>query len=68
MGNVTDNELQEFCRWYKNYFCKREEKGSVIETCLCGRFHTYTKRAKELLKRCESLNLLAIKKDIVFIK
>ncbi len=65
---VSDRDLQVFCEWYKNHFDKSEEEVGVFVVCLCGRFHTYPKRAKELLKRCKSLNLLVIKKNVVFLK
>ena len=31
---------------------------TVIETCLCGYFHTFSKAANQLLKRCMKLGLL----------
>ena len=68
MASVVDKDLQDFCRWYKDHFGRAEDEKDVVVTCLCGHFHTYTKKAKELLGRCESLNLLAIKKNIVFLK
>ncbi len=68
MGNISDKDLRDFCKWYKDRFNKVADGKGVVITCLCGHFHTYTKRAKELLKRCESINLLAVNNDVVFLK
>lgn len=65
---VSDRELQDFCKWYKEHFGKSGERKSVVVVCLCGHFHTFPKNANELLKRCKSLNLLATRKDDVFLK
>lgn len=68
METISDKDLQDFCKWYKDRFNRIADEKGVVITCLCGHFHTYTKRAKELLKRCESINLLAVKNDVVFLK
>ncbi len=57
-SNVTDAELMEFCKWYADFHGKASVDKSVVTTCLCGYFHTYSKRAERLLKRCLQLGLL----------
>ena len=65
MERISDKDLQDFCKWYKDRFNKVADEKGVMITCLCGHFHTYTKRAKELLKHCEELNILANYNNIV---
>ncbi len=68
MLSVLDEGLVDFCVWYKKHFKKYEDGVGVVVACMCGHFHTYTKRAKVLLKRCESLKLLEVRNNIVFLK
>lgn len=66
--DITDLELMDFCRWYKWHYGKDESFESAMITCLCGRYHTFPKQAKILLKRLESLNLVSKKRNIVYLK
>lgn len=64
VGNsITDNDLMQFCRWYADFHGATNITPSVIVTCLCGHFHTYTKAANQLLKRCMRLGLVSLKND-----
>jgi len=55
---ITDNNLMEFCKWYAGFHGAADIEPSVVETCLCGYFHTFSKAANQLLKRCMKLGLL----------
>ena len=59
MAEITDNDLREFCRWYRHHYGKREDAESVFVTCLCGHFHSYPKAMKEVVKRMRDLSLIA---------
>ena len=59
MAEITDNDLKEFAKWYKNHFGKREDAESVFVTCLCGHFHSYPKAMMEVVKRMRDLSLIA---------
>ena len=65
---ITDNELIEFCQWYKDHYGKNESSESAFTTCLCGHFHTYPKEAKVLLSRLKRLELITQKRNIVYLK
>ncbi len=65
---ITDNELQVFCEWFKSHFRKQETFASAILISMSGYFHTLPKQAKQLLKRCESLNLITTDNNKVFLK
>lgn len=64
---TNDNDLIDFCNWFANFHGATNIKQSVIVTCLCGYFHTYTKNAEQLFKRCQKLNLVVITNDAVVI-
>lgn len=57
-NDITDNDLMVFCRWYADFHGATDIMPSVITTCLCGYFHTFTKAANQLLKRCMRLKLV----------
>lgn len=61
MAEITDNDLREFCRWYRHHFGKREDAESVFVTCLCGAFHSFPKPMKEVVKRMQDLSLIRVK-------
>lgn len=63
--NITDNDLMAFCRWYADFHGATDITPSVITTCLCGYFHTFTKAAYQLLKRCMRLRLVVADGDNV---
>ena len=65
---ITDSELQEFCRWYKNHYGTSESYESAMVTCLCGHYHTFPKEAKRILARLKGLDLLSQKRNIVYLK
>ncbi len=65
MAEFQDNELREFCTWYQVHFRKKESFKSVVTTCMCGHFHTYTRAAEILLKRCVELGLVTVKENVV---
>ena len=68
MKEVSDSELQEFCRWYKNHYGRSESYESAFITCLCGHYHTYPKQAKKILERLTSMGLISQKRNIVLLK
>ena len=57
--SITDNELMAFCRWFAG-FHGGTTSPSVFTTCMCGYFHTYTKAANKLLKRCMRLGAVVV--------
>lgn len=65
---ITDSELQEFCRWYKDHYGRSESYESAMVTCLCGHYHTFPKEAKRILARLKGLDLLSQKRNIVYLK
>lgn len=65
---INDSELQAFCEWFKSHFEKQETFASAVLVSMSGYFHTLPKQAKRLLKRCESLNYIAIDNNKVFLK
>lgn len=60
-NNITDNDLMAFCQWYGDFHGATDITPSVMTTCLCGHFQTYTKAANQLLKRCMRLGLVSLK-------
>lgn len=68
MIEVSNEELNEFCQWYKEHYGKSESYESAFITCMCGHFHTYPKEAKVLLSRLKGLELITQKRNIVLLK
>lgn len=68
MEEVSDDELKEFCQWYKQHFRKVEANECEFVISMCGHYHTFPKQAKKLLERCKSLNLIEIKRNVVYLK
>lgn len=66
-NNITDNDLMVFCRWYADFRSATNITPSVITTCLCGHFQTFTKAANQLLKRCMRLKLVVADGDTLTI-
>lgn len=62
MDRITDTELRDFCKWYKNRFGKTTDE-EVLVTCMCGHFHSFPKAMKEQLRRMQSLGLITVNKD-----
>ena len=67
MERITDKELREFCKWYKNHFRKDSDVESVFVTCMCGHFHSYPKAMKDVMKRMQALRLITINKEKITI-
>lgn len=68
MIEVSNEELNEFCQWYKQHYGKSESYESAMITCLCGHYHTYLKEAKIILARLKGLDLISQKGNIVYLK
>ncbi|MDD6686826.1 MAG: hypothetical protein PUE70_03935 [Sodaliphilus pleomorphus] len=62
---ITDNDLMGFCKWYAGFHGAADIESSAIETCLCGYFHTFSKAANQLLKRCMKLGLVVAEGDTI---
>jgi len=65
---ITDKELSEFCSWFKKHFEKAEAYKCVFVVSMGGHFHTTPRNANRLLERCKSLNLIEIKRNVVYLK
>ena len=68
MIEVSNDELNEFCQWYKEHYGRIESYESAFITCMCGYYHTYPVEAKVLLKRLKGLELITQKRNIVYLK
>lgn len=66
-NNITDNDLIAFCQWHANFHGATDITPSVFTTCLCGHFHTFTKAANQLLKRCMELRMVVADGDTLTI-
>jgi len=66
--NIEDSELVESCGWYRKRHGVTPVPLSVFVTFLCGYFHTYSKSAEALAKRCKQLGLIQIKDKVVIFK
>ena len=64
---VRDNDLREFCQWYKGHYGQREDVESVFVTSLCGHFNSYPRAMKELLKRMVAIGLIQKDKEKIMI-
>ncbi len=65
---IQDQELVDFCQWYKEQFGSVEAYECVMLISMSGYFHTIPRKARRLLQRCQSLNLLEIKRNVVNLK
>lgn len=65
MAEVKDCDLKDFAKWYARHYGRVEVTESVFITCLCGRFHSYPKPMKEVLKRMQTLGLVTIKNNSI---
>lgn len=65
---ITDKELSEFCQWYKQHYRKVEAYECSVQICMSGYFHTIPRKTKKLLERCKNLNLIEIKRNVVYLK
>ena len=60
---ITDEDLRNFCRWYVGFHGTKPVAATVLATCLCGYFSTYTKEADKLLARLKQLDLVTMTHD-----
>lgn len=58
---ATRSELEHFIRFYGNRHSSRE--WSVMVTCACGYFHTYTKEAERMMKECADYGFIKKSKN-----
>ena len=65
---IADDQLVEFCQWFKDHYNRNESYMSAMTTCLCGYFHTYPREANKLLNRCMSLSLMEKRKNMLYLK
>ncbi len=65
---IQDQELVGFCQWYKVQFGKTDTYECVMLISMSGYFHTIPRKARRLLQRCQNLNLLEIKRNVVNLK
>lgn len=64
---ITDEGLREFCRWYTGFHGCKPVPETVLTTCLCGYFATFSKEADKLLARLKRLNLVQVRSTEVFV-
>ena len=57
---ITDMDLMEFCKWYVGFHGTKPVAASVLTTCLCGYFATFSKEADKLLARLKKLDLITM--------
>lgn len=56
--------LIKFLLWYKKR--NHAKMVSVLETCICGTFHTYPKKASEIIKSMSSAGYIKVHRDRSF--
>ena len=66
--NVDDEELNIFCKWFKEHFKTNQDTHNVFTISLCGYFHVYPKTAALLIERCKGNDLIETRGNVVFIK
>ena len=54
-------ELEQFIAWYGDRHSSRE--WSVLVTCACGFFHTYTKEAERMMAECQKEGFIKKHRD-----
>jgi len=60
---ITDKDLMEFCKWYTGFHGTKPVAATVLTTCLCGYFATFSKEADKLLARLKKLDLITMIDD-----
>ena len=65
--NITDMDLRTFCEWYTGFHGCKPVAATVLTTCLCGYFATFSKEADKLLARLKRLDLVQVKGTEVFV-
>lgn len=64
---IADEDLKRFCQWYVGFHGCKPVSATVLTTCLCGYFATFTKEADKLLAKLKRLNLVQVKGTEVFV-
>ena len=69
MKEIQDNELKDFCRWFRQHFNKTHTFVSILAISMAGRFHLTVKMAMPLIQRCEEMDLIRVKNktDVYFL-
>ena len=62
---ITDEELRESLRWYRNHYGAVLKTRSVFETWVIGHFRSYPKAAREITERMVELELIQINNGMV---
>ena len=65
---ITGKNLAVFCTWYAQFHGCKPVEASVISTCICGYFGTYSKAADKLLARCKRLKFLDVADGIAIMR
>ena len=65
--NITDKDLRTFCKWNTGFYGCKPVAATVLTTCLCGYFATFSKEADKLLARLKRLDLVHVKGTEVFV-
>ena len=60
---ISDMDLREFCKWYVGFHGCKPVAATVLTTCLCGYFATFSKEADKLLARLKQLDLVTMTHD-----
>ena len=66
--NKTDNLMENFSAWFKNYHGTDAKPKDVVLTALCGYAHTYTKMAETLLKEAKKKGICSERLGMIFFK
>jgi hypothetical protein len=65
---MTDKELIAAVNWYKHHHGGKPVEKSVFTTFICGHFHTFPRRATEIMDDMKDLGLINSHKGIVTLK
>ena len=68
MDRTIDNyDLKKFLIWYREHFGKKQTFQAGLSISMAGHFHILPKEAIALLRRCEQLKFITIKRENVTI-
>jgi hypothetical protein len=69
MKEISDEQLIDFCRWFRQTNGKTHTYVSTLGIIMAGRFHITARMAEPLVKRCRQLGLIHIKNhhDVYFL-
>lgn len=62
---IGDEQLRDFCGWYRRHHSSAPVCLSVFVTCLCGYFHTFSRVAEAIAVRCKEVGLIRIENKVV---